>query len=293
MDGRRVDPPRVASPAEAAWTSVPSVTADAKRGPNAADIERAIASVEATLDLLDPSVREWGREYFSKHRARYASDLSMIRALHRGGTILEVGSMPCHLTACLQLMGYPVEGLDVDPARAEWFISHHRLNVRACNVETERIPAEDGAFTLVLFNEIFEHLRIDPIFTLEEVARVTAPGGRLMLTTPNLYSATNLLRMRRRMGVNDIYDEYAKLRTIGHMGHVREYAPKEVVEFLTHFGFETRRVAYRSYRKRRGRGVKARVLNAGLDAASRGVPSLRAYQIVIAERVDERSANVT
>jgi SAM-dependent methyltransferase len=261
------------------------MTADAKRGPNAADIEGAIASVEATLDLLDPSVREWGREYFIKHRARYVSDLSMIDALQSGGTILEVGSMPCHLTACLTSLGYPVVGLDVDPSRAERFISHHGLTVRPCNVETERIPEENGAFTFVLFNEIFEHLRIDPIFTFEELARVTAPGGRLMLTTPNLYSATNLLRMRRRMGVNDIYDEYAKLRTIGHMGHVREYAPKEVVEFLTHFGFETRRVAYRTYRRRRGRGVKARVLNAGLEAASRAVPSLRAYQIVIAERV--------
>src|SRR6266566_9104530 len=106
-------------------------------GPNAADIRGAIASVEATLDLIDPRVRAWSREYFTKHRARYASDLSMIRALHRGGTILEVGSMPCHLTACLKHLGYPVVGLDVDPSRAERFISHHGLTVRACNVETE------------------------------------------------------------------------------------------------------------------------------------------------------------
>ena len=97
---------------------------------------------------------------------------------------------------------------------------------------------------------------------------MTRPGGTLMLTTPNLYSAANLLRMRRRLGVNDIYDEYAKLRRIGHMGHVREYAPKEVAAFLSHFGFMTRRIEYREHRARVWRSVKGRLVAAAIGAAA-------------------------
>jgi hypothetical protein len=41
------------------------------------------------------------------------------------------------------------------------------------------------------------------------------------------------------------YEEYRKLNVLGHMGHVREYTPTEVVEFLEAIGFEVTAVIYR------------------------------------------------
>jgi predicted SAM-dependent methyltransferase len=42
--------------------------------------------------------------------------------------------------------------------------------------------------TVVYLAEVFEHLRIDPIFRARELRRVLRPGGRLLLRTPNLQS---------------------------------------------------------------------------------------------------------
>ena len=49
----------------------------------------------------------------------------------------------------------------------------------------DRLPAEDGAFDLVICNEVLEHL-FDPLSALREARRVLAPGGRLIATVPNV-----------------------------------------------------------------------------------------------------------
>jgi len=44
----------------------------------------------------------------------------------------------------------------------------------------------------------------------------------------------------------DIYAEYEKLQTIGHMGHVREYTPRDVISLAQHVGLAHRRTIYRA-----------------------------------------------
>jgi hypothetical protein len=42
-----------------------------------------------------------------------------------------------------------------------------------------------------------------------------------------------------------IYHNYSMLKTLGVMGHVREYTPKELTDFLQKIGFEIEGVIYR------------------------------------------------
>jgi len=170
-----------------------------------------------------------------------------------------------------------VEGLDLAPARLDTAIAALALPVRAVNIETERLPHADGSVDLVLFNELFEHLRINPIATLREVLRILRPGGTLLLSTPNLLSLgglRNLLwRGRAASAVSALYDEYAKLQTHGSMGHVREYTPVEVTEFVTRVGFTVEEVVHRG---------RYRVPAA--HAITRALPRLRPFFTVVARR---------
>ena len=174
--------------------------------------------------------------------------------------------------------GFDIEGVDLDPERFGDAISRLGLSVVACDIEREPLPFEDGSFDAVVFFEIFEHLRINPISTMRDVHRVLRSGGQLLLSTPNLRSFNGLLnfvlRNKSYSCTSDVYTQYEKLDTLGHMGHVREYTSREVVEFLARIGFESTRLIFRG----------------GYDDAVRRVvtaaaPTLLPFMTVIARRI--------
>ena len=134
--------------------------------------EKILKELEEAIKQTDFSLKDWSLQYFYFHRKRYLSDLEIIEELYQmvsGGEILEIGAIPCHITFCLKKLGYPTIGLDLCPERMKEFIEKYNLRVVKCNIEKDRIPFEDNRFKLILFNEVFEHLRIDPIHTLREI----------------------------------------------------------------------------------------------------------------------------
>ena len=145
--------------------------------------------------------------------------------------------------------GFSVSALDLAPQRFSRTISSLQLDVLSCDVEIETVPFEDNTFDLIVFNEVFEHLRINPIFTLREALRVLRPGGKLLLSTPNLRSFRGLknllLHSRAHATSGGLYREYEKLETLGHMGHVREYTAREVADFLSCVGFVVESILFR------------------------------------------------
>ena len=66
------------------------------------------------------------------------------------------------------------------------------------NLENQPPPAElrSGTFQTVLFCEIVEHL-VNPSYTLKPVIDLLAPGGLFLMTTPNLASFGNRVRLLR------------------------------------------------------------------------------------------------
>jgi SAM-dependent methyltransferase len=101
------------------------------------------------------------------------------------------------------------------------------------NVEQEPFPFDDGAFDIVLFCEVIEHLLMDPMAALREINRVLGLGGRLVLTTPNVNRLENVLNMIS--GAN-IYDPYSGYGPYGR--HNREYNKHELARLLQFAGFE-------------------------------------------------------
>ncbi len=85
---------------------------------------------------------------------------------------------------------------------------------------------KSGSVDLVLALEIVEHL-FDTDHFLAEINRVLKPGGHLILSTPNLASLTN--RLRLLFGGYPQYLEYSRAGA----GHIHLYTPRVLLAQLT------------------------------------------------------------
>jgi len=224
------------------------------KGAETGDCPAALFSlVEECARIAQPdeeSLRAWADSYARNHGLRLARDLQLAQQYIPGGAKLaEFGAAPFFLTLALRRLDYEVTGIDIDPTRFGRMIRETNLRIVRCDIETEALPFETASFDAALFNELFEHLRIDLVHTMGELRRVLKPEGLLLLSSPNLRSLQGilnfLLRNRATSCAEDIHGEYEKLRKFGHMGHVREYTTREVCEFLDLVGFRVERMIFR------------------------------------------------
>jgi SAM-dependent methyltransferase len=106
------------------------------------------------------------------------------------------------------------------------------LEFHNLNIEQHKFPFADGSFDVVVFCEVLEHLTIDPMAAMSEISRVLAPGGTLVLTTPNAARLENVVAL---LEGRNLYDPYSAYGPYGR--HNREYTRHELHQLLTHCGF--------------------------------------------------------
>jgi len=66
----------------------------------------------------------------------------------------------------------------------------------------EGLPFAAQTFDTVLFCDVIEHLR-QPVFSLEELFRVTRPAGQILMSTPNSDSLIRRLKGKAWFGLSD------------------------------------------------------------------------------------------
>lgn len=103
-----------------------------------------------------------------------------LAGLTKSDRVLEVGVGRGEAVYCLATEGHDVTG--VDP---HYSAQHNpaELNARIIRAPLEEAGFEDSRFTLVMLWSVLEHVRT-PVETLREISRVTAPGGRLIISVP-------------------------------------------------------------------------------------------------------------
>ncbi|MFW5720751.1 MAG: class I SAM-dependent methyltransferase [Bacteroidota bacterium] len=213
------------------------------------NLKEIFVRLEQIIDeYSENEAKMWSKNILLNNKKRYLNDLKIINRYNEKEEILEIGSAPYHLTYMLSEMNYKVIGLDLDPSRFSKLIDKMDLNIIKCDIEKTSIPFENNRFKFIIFNEIFEHLRIDPISTLKEINRVLHPEGYLLLTTPNLYSIQCILFFILGKGFDNPYKQFKKLHEIGHMGHTRLYSTRQLNEFLRNTGFEVIKVSRKSFK---------------------------------------------
>lgn len=205
------------------------------------------ASVEEIIENIPDHLQQWGTNYYKSQRHRLQRDIGVVEGFEPDGHLLEIGGAPFLISAAIKRMGRTLTTLDAAPERFAALIEKEGLDVRACDVEQQDFPVEDHSIDYVLFCEVFEHLRIHPLETLRKIKKALKPGGTMLLSTPNLYGYPAMKRYLLGQGstTNSPVYEFSKLDEIGHMGHIREYAPNEIRLFLQNAGFEVTDFEYR------------------------------------------------
>jgi SAM-dependent methyltransferase len=219
----------------------------AEAGAVQAQVSQTLDSLRDDVSLVSPAVAQWWTGYLRKSADRYLEILSFLDEDDRGARVLEIGSFPGHFTVVLKRLGYDVAGVDLDPARGGAFWDKHGLDVRRTDVEQEPLPFPDGSFDVVLFTETIEHLRLNPLHALREIARVLRPGGRMILSTNNITPVHRFQFVVHGRAQSHALEAFQKLEQLGHMGHFRIYNFEELRDFCRHVGLRLTRREYEGH----------------------------------------------
>ena len=209
-------------------------------------------SVQAIKNLENLfSDNEWAEQYIRHHHLRCADDVENVLSLGHPKKILNIGGAPYIFEAIIKSKNVMVDSLDLDPGRHASVIEALRLNVENVNIEdpVERTKLRINDYDVLVLAEVFEHMRMDLIGTLQFLYEGMRGGSSLYLTTPNFFFLRRFLRkMKAGRSGPDVVFEWDKLKSLGHMGHVREYSRVELVELFEHVGFEVADIKYRNRR---------------------------------------------
>ena len=206
---------------------------------------------------------------------RYLFELQLLEKYSPSKRILEVGAAPFVFTVLAKKFGYEITSLDLNPEIGKKIIDYYQLDVHKVDIQKDRFPFEDKSFDYVHFSEVFEHLYVNPFFTLSEIHRVLSDTGVMLLSTPNFYSADNLWRCLTGRGFRDGFEEFRKLLELGYIGHVREYTRQEMEKFLNFANFKVVDYYLKFYHK-----TRYKLLNLIFKL----FPKLRPIQIFICEK---------
>jgi ubiquinone/menaquinone biosynthesis C-methylase UbiE len=115
-------------------------------------------------------------------------------------------------------LGWVCAGIDIDQEKIK--IAQQRgLEAKHCDLNHDPIPFEDNSFDFIFAGEVIEHL-VDTDAFLQEIHRCLRPHGRVLITTPNLVSFEN--RLRILLGIYPIWVNY----NLSGSGHIRAYTPR-------------------------------------------------------------------
>jgi 2-polyprenyl-3-methyl-5-hydroxy-6-metoxy-1,4-benzoquinol methylase len=208
------------------------------------------------LQKMTGTLTLWEREYLDFHTARFKDTLNLLGP-GEGKRLLDLGAFPGHLTLAVQALGYQVEavtGTNESARGLQNFItrlSGHQIPVTLADVEFQSFPFQDKSFDVVLAAEIIEHLPYNPYHMLREAFRVLKPGGRIILSTPNLPKLDNLLHFLKGQTIHpDIQLPFYKtFKSILIGRHIREYTASELIYMLEEqnkemYRFEGTQVSY-------------------------------------------------
>lgn len=173
--------------------------------------------------------------YFNFHRGRFSFLLKKLAELYSPGMkFLDIGSFEGYLLLGAKLIGYDSAGVDLEKYASALspLCQKYGLDNRAGDLRNP-LPFADDSFELILFSEVLEHFDFHPLPFFRELKRVLKPGGKIIITTPNLCRLNNCLSLIFDQSINwDIKENYHE------NVHRREFTRAEIAWLLKESGLK-------------------------------------------------------
>ena len=154
---------------------------------------------EAMLHRLNPVRLKYIRDQIDQH---WQCDECMRKPLD-GKTALDVGCGAGLLAEPLARLGARVTGLDAAPELIAVARDHAAAQGLEIDYRTGELAELDGQFDLITCMEVIEHVA-DPAAFVTSLARRLAPGGLLIMSTPNATARSRLMMITIGEGLGRI-----------------------------------------------------------------------------------------
>jgi 2-polyprenyl-6-hydroxyphenyl methylase/3-demethylubiquinone-9 3-methyltransferase len=154
---------------------------------------------EAMLHKLNPVRLKYVREQIDRH---WQTDECSRRPLE-GKTALDVGCGAGLLAEPLARLGADVIALDASPELIVAAREHAAAVGLDIDYRAGELAALDGKFDLVTCMEVIEHVA-DPAAFVRDLAARLAPGGLLIMSTPNATGWSKLLTITLAEGLGRV-----------------------------------------------------------------------------------------
>jgi len=166
---------------------------------------------ELAADWWDPTGRSAMLHKLNPVRLKYVRDRidqhwqgdECSRTPLAGKTALDVGCGAGLLTEPLARLGASVTGIDASPEVIAVAREHAEAMALAIDYRAGDVQELQGQFDLVTAMEVIEHVA-DPSTFLKALARRLAPGGLLILSTPNATAWSRLMMITVGEGLGRI-----------------------------------------------------------------------------------------
>lgn len=166
---------------------------------------------------------------YEMKESRLKKCLRIIRSL-TPGRLLDIGCSTGDWAAYWQGNGWQCAGIDIDREHVE-LARALGIDAKCCDLNRDPLPFNSETFDLIFAGEVIEHL-VDTDGFLSELTRCVRRGGHVLITTPNLVSFEN--RIRILLGVYPAWVNYSLVGS----GHVRAYTPSVLKKQLAQHGFK-------------------------------------------------------